>query len=102
MAGLTIEKATAANVKITNNVIFEADVHYKLILMIIPEKNTETNSYKFGYQLKGVTSAKWYEKIYYENFVGPEGKKVFYTTIACCSILLLLIICCCGVCISNM
>jgi len=49
LAGETIEKATAANVKITDNIIFEADVHHKMILMIIPEKNAETTSYKFGY-----------------------------------------------------
>jgi hypothetical protein len=39
LAGESIESASAANVNITDNVIFEADVHHKLILMVIPEKN---------------------------------------------------------------
>jgi len=44
-----VEKATAANVKILDNVIFEVDVNLKLVLMVIPEKNAEDTSYKFGY-----------------------------------------------------
>ena len=49
LAGETVEKATAANVKILDNVIFEVDVNLKLVLMVIPEKNAEDTSYKFGY-----------------------------------------------------